>query len=241
VNQYVWVFTDEKHVIFKHTATREADFLHEFLDDYKGVLISDFFSGYDSLACRQQKCLVHIIRDLNNDLWSSPFDTEYEVFVVEVKNLIVPIMESVQRYGLKKRHLHKFMKHVDKFHDNVIDQKYYKSELCLKYQQRFLRYREQLFTFLEHDGIPWHNNTAESAIRHLPLQQRISGIFHNSVIRYYLVLLGIKQTCRFQDKSFLKFLLSGEQDVDGFKNSKNGSTRLIEDLEPSWKKVFEGR
>jgi predicted RecB family nuclease len=238
VNQYVWVFTDGKHVIFKHTATREADFLHEFLDDYKGILISDFFPGYDSLACKQQKCLVHIIRDLNNDLWSSPFDTEYELFVAEVKNLLVPIMETVQRYGLKKRHLRKFMKSVDKFYAEVIDGRHYKSELCLKYQQRFLKYRKPLFTFLEQDGIPWHNNTAESAIRHLPLQQRISGIFHTSVINQYLTLLGVRQTCRFQGKSFLKFLLSGEQDIDRFKSSKNSKKRSIDDLEPSWKKAL---
>jgi hypothetical protein len=179
--------------------------------------------------------------DLNNDLWSSPFDTEYEIFVVEVKSLIVPIMESVQRYGLKKRHLRKFMKSVDKFYGKVIDGKHYKSELCLKYHQQFLKYRGPLFTFLEHNGIPWHNNTAESSIRHLPLQQRISGIFHTSVINPYLTLLGVRQTCRFQGKSFLKFLLSGDQDVDRFKNSKNSTKRLIGDLEPSWKKGMGGR
>jgi hypothetical protein len=240
VNQYVWVFTDGKHVIFKYTETREADFLHEFFDDYKGVLISDFFPGYDALTCRQQKCLVHLIRDINNDLSASPFDTEYAAFVQEVKNVMVPIMEAIQKYGLKKYHLSKFTKHVAIFYNKVIEQTYYKSELCLKYQQRFLRYREPLFTFLACDGIPWHNNTAESAIRHLPLQERISGVFHTSVIREYLILLGIRQTCRFQEKSFLKFLLSGEQDVDTFKgSSKNTTIRFPDELTPLWKKTAE--
>jgi hypothetical protein len=32
----------------------------------------------------------------------------------------------------------------------------------------------------------------------------------------YLRLLGIAQTCRFQRKSFLAFLLSGEKDIDWF-------------------------
>ncbi len=242
VNQYIWVFTDGKHVVFKYTETREADFLHDFLDDYQGTLISDFFPGYDSLKCRHQKCLVHLIRDLNNDLWASPFDSEYAAFVVEVKNLIVPIMESIQKYGLKKRYLSQFTKHINSFYQTVIEQKHYKSDLCLKYQQRLLRYRTSLFTFLEYDGIPWHNNTAESAIRHVPLQERISGVFHASVIREYLVLLGIKQTCRFQEKSFLKFLLSGEQDVDKFKgSSKNTLVRFPDELAPSWKKTAETR
>ena len=217
VNQYVWVITDGKHVVFRHTETREAKFIQDFLCDYKGVLISDFYPGYDSLSCRHQKCLVHLIRDINNDLWGSPFDTEYQAFVSEVRNLMIPIMEAVQKYGLKRRNLHKFTKHVDIFYKKFITDKYYKSDLCQKYQQRFKEFRESLFTFLENDGIPWHNNTAESAIRHLCLQEQISGIFHKSVIDDYLLLLGIRQTCRFQEKSFLRFLLSGETDIDAFK------------------------
>ena len=64
-----WVFTDGKYVSFKLTATREATLVHEFLRNYKGILISDFYPGYDAVRCRQQKCWVHLIRDLNDDLW----------------------------------------------------------------------------------------------------------------------------------------------------------------------------
>ena len=67
---YVWVFTDGTHVVFKMTATREATIVHEVLAHYKGILISDFYAGYDAVPCRQQKCLVHLIRDLNDDLWA---------------------------------------------------------------------------------------------------------------------------------------------------------------------------
>jgi hypothetical protein len=70
------------------TETRETIIVHEFVSDYEGVLISDFYPGYDSVTCKQQKCLVHLIRDLNNDLWDSPFNSEFEEFVFEVKNLL---------------------------------------------------------------------------------------------------------------------------------------------------------
>lgn len=108
INQYVWVFTDGKNVVYKFTKTRDALFIHEMLSLYDGVLISDFYSGYDSLGCKHQKCLVHIIRDLNNDLWSNPFDLEYGLFVNDVKELIIPIMETIQKYGLKAKHLNKY-------------------------------------------------------------------------------------------------------------------------------------
>ena len=214
--QYVWTFTTDKYVIFKLGKTREATIAHEFLKNYNGILITDFYSGYDAIACRQQKCWVHLIRDLNEDLWQFPFDTEFETFVSEVRNLIIPIMETVQQYGLKKRHLQKFMKQVDAFYIRTISGKHYTSELVIKYQKRFLRYRESLFTFLQYDGIPWHNNTAERALRHIAKQQQISMNFHETATHDYLRLLGIKQTCRFQNKSFFRFLLSREIDIDQF-------------------------
>lgn len=220
INQYIWAITDGKHVAFKYTKTRDASFIQEFLSDYKGVLISDFYPGYDSLKCRHQKCLVHIIRDMNNDLWSNAFDDEFGKFVHEVKDLLLPIMAAIQKYGLKKRHLDKFTKDVEQFYFKTINNHSYKSSLCSKYQERFIKYRDSLFTFLELDGIPWHNNPAENALRAIILQLEISLVLHESVIVEYLVLLSIKQTCKLQNKSFLKFLLSKEIDVDLFKGFK---------------------
>lgn len=217
VTQYVWVFTDGKYVVFKFGKTREATIAHEFLNAYQGILVSDFYAGYDSIACIQQKCWVHLIRDLNRDFWKNPFDREYEMFMQEIRNLLIPIMETVQKYGLKKRHLHKFSKQVEDFYDHIILDKRYKSELTIKYQKRFARYQESLFTFLEYDDTPWHNNTAERAIRHLAIQGTISGKFYESFIPSYLRLLGIRQTCRFQEKSFLKFLFSREVDISQFR------------------------
>lgn len=215
-NWYVWVFTDGIHVVLKLTETRETTIVQEFLAQYHGVLITDFYGGYDSIQCDQQRCWVHLIRDLNDDICEHPFDKEYEAFVLEVRNLILPIMEAVQRYGLKKRHLHKFMNQVDDFYARVIINKQYKSDLVCTYQKRFIRYRNSLFTFLEQDGIPWNNNTAERAIRPFAIQRDMSSPFQASVLRNYLVLLGIRQTCRFQDKSFFKFLFSEEVDLENF-------------------------
>lgn len=168
-NQYVWVFTDGKYVIFKLNETRESSIVKDFLGTYDGILISDFYSGYDSIQCRQQKCWVHLIRDINNDLWANPFDVEFEEFVLGTRNLMIPIMATVQQCGLKKWNLNKFRKQVDKFYYQTITNRKYRSELVQKYQARFIRYRNSLFTFLEDNDIPWHNNTAENAIRHFAI------------------------------------------------------------------------
>jgi uncharacterized protein (DUF433 family) len=174
INQYVWTFTDGKHVTFKLTSTREANIVHEVLHEYNGILVSDFYGGYDSVNCKQQKCWVHLLRDINDDLWKNPFDSEYENFVLEVKELVLPIFEAIDKYGLKKRHLNKFNKEVDRFYKNNIISRTYHSELANKYQKRFERYQESLFVFLKYDSIPWHNNTAERALRHIAIQKKMN-------------------------------------------------------------------
>jgi hypothetical protein len=220
VDHYVWVFTDGQHVVFRLTETREADIVREVLAGYQGVLVSDFYLGYDSLPCRQQKCLVHLIRDINDDLWKAPFDRELEAFAVEVQTLLVPMLEAIDRYGSKAWHLRKFLKDVERFYDKHVTGREYGSELVRTYQKRFARYRDSLFTFLAADGIPWNNNMAERAIRQLAVQRKISGSFFKRVAPQYLLLLALAQTCRFQGKSFLKFLLSKEQDVDRFRRTR---------------------
>jgi hypothetical protein len=216
-SQYVWVITDGQHVVFRQTEGREASIIHELFDGYSGVLCSDVYAAYDSVKCLQQKCWAHLIRDLNDDLRKSPFDVELETFVSSVRDLIVPIFEAMEQYGQKLRHLGRFRQSVDQFYARHIVANSYRSDLTVAYQKRFAKYRDKLFVFLERDGVPWNNNMAERALRHIAVQRKISGSFGKDGILQYLLLLGITQSCRFQNKSLLQFLLSGEKDVDRFK------------------------
>ena len=69
---YVWIFTNLEEVVLMYRASREGDFLHGLLRDFRGVLVTDFYAAYDSLDCPQQKCLIHLIRDFNQDIRGNP-------------------------------------------------------------------------------------------------------------------------------------------------------------------------
>jgi len=81
--------------------------LKEMLAQYKGVLISDFYAAYDSIDCPQQKCLIHLIRDINDTLKKYPFDNEFKKISLTFSAFLRSIIETIDHYGLKKRHLHK--------------------------------------------------------------------------------------------------------------------------------------
>jgi hypothetical protein len=54
VYQQVWGITNGREVVFHLTKTRETGFLQEILKGYPGVLVSDFYGGYDAIKCREQ-------------------------------------------------------------------------------------------------------------------------------------------------------------------------------------------
>src|SRR5262245_57038483 len=166
---------------------------------------------------RSNCVLVHLIRDLNDDLWKNPFDNEFERFVVAVRDLLSPIVVDVRRFGLKAYHLRKHRDRVARFYRRVITGQASAGNTSARYRKRFERYKESLFPFIENDNVPWHNNAAERAIRHLAVQRKISGAFGERGATQYLCLLGIAQTCRFQQKSLLGLLLSRSADVDEYR------------------------
>ena len=49
--------------------------LEDLLDGFNGVLVSDFYAAYDLVPCAQQKCLIHLMRDINEDLHRNPLMT----------------------------------------------------------------------------------------------------------------------------------------------------------------------
>ena len=219
---FVWVFTSMEDVFYYYTETREGDFIQNLLREFKGVLISDFYAAYDTINCPQQKCLIHLMRDINDDLLKQPFNEELKEVVYEFAALLKPMIETVDRYGLKARFLRKHKVFVERFYKKLSKQDY-KSEIAVKYKKRFDKNRNKLFTFLDYDGIPWNNNNAEHAIKAFAsLRNVIGGTSTDKGIRDYLTLLSICETCKYKGVSFLDFLRSGEKDIDEFVMKNKG-------------------
>jgi hypothetical protein len=165
------------------------------------------------MECEQQKCLVHLIRDLNEDFMKHQLDEEFKQIISEFGNLLRNIIATIDKYGLKKIHLNKHKKEVEKFYKKVILQEF-ESDLAISYQKRFIKYKEKLFLFLNHDGIPWNNNNAEHSIKPFAKwRKKISKSLTKKNIEHHLILLSILQTCKYQGLNFFEFLKSGEKSI----------------------------
>ena len=219
---YVWVFSNLDEVAYVYAESRDGSFLQEMLKDFRGVLVSDFYGAYDSLPCFQQKCLVHLMRDLNDEVLCHPYDEDLKGIIKEFAELLKAIVETVDRRGLKARFLRRHRRSVERFYNRLFKRSC-QSEEALKCKQRFEKNRDKLFTFLNYDGVPWNNNNAEYAVKAFAkLRDIVRGSFTPNTIQKHLVLLSVCQTCKYMGVDFLDFLRSREKNIRAFAENRQG-------------------
>jgi hypothetical protein len=153
---------------------------------------------------------------MNTDLRKNPFDDELKALIVDFGAILRRIVGTIDRHGLTSQWLIKHKPQADAFLDRVCRTEY-RSQVAHSYKERISKCRDKLFVFLEHDGVAWHNNNAEYAIKQFAEYRLIvDGNVTEEGLHVFLGLLGICVTCRYKNLNFLRFLLSRQRDIDVF-------------------------
>ncbi|KKM19730.1 hypothetical protein LCGC14_1652640 [marine sediment metagenome] len=63
-NWWLWVIVATEVVLYLPSKSRGSETVSDIFHEYKGILLSDFWSAYIKLDVEQQKCLQHIVREL---------------------------------------------------------------------------------------------------------------------------------------------------------------------------------
>jgi hypothetical protein len=145
----------------------------------------------------------------------NPLDTELKGMAQEFGVLLRAIIETVDKRGLRSRYLRKHKRSACRFLKSVASTEY-SSLLANRYKGRFQKSGKKMFTFLDHDGVPWNNNNAEHAIKRFAKCRRdADGRFTERTLEEYLILSTVFETCEFNNVNVLKFLLSKEATLAG--------------------------
>jgi hypothetical protein len=132
--------------------------------------------------------------------------------------------------GLQQKYLKQHETDVAQFFQ-FLDEQSFSTDAAESLRGRLTRNQNKLFTFINYDGVPWNNNNAEHAIKQFAYyRENTAGMLRESGLSDYLALLSICQTCQYKGVSFLKFLLSKEQDVDEF-NQRKPQTQQLASIE----------
>ncbi len=220
---WLWVFVSEVAAYYAVGKRSKAIPRQVLGEDFRGILVCDGWRAYGVVGgrrqrCwrRRQRCWVHLIR---------PPQAVEAAHGMEARGLLDPSPPAYRRAGRpparflafddalravlreavaylerapakatwgRRKRARGFERRVRRLCD--LDSQ---DADVRRISKELLDHLDDLFTFVELPGVPWHNNAAEQAIRASVLARKVSGGRRSEAgARAYAVLMSVKETCR---------------------------------------------
>jgi transposase len=173
---WAWCFRDPHLAIFLIDQQRSRAVIVRVLGEtFAGTLVSDFYAAYNGLACAQQRCLVHVLRELAKLREDLPWQS--------VRAFIQPLIELFQdaiQLGKDREQLgpaafaqaRQALR--DRFDDLLLNC-HSRQPDCVRIWRRLFKHGDELFTFLADPQVPPDNNGSERDIRSLVAARHDGG------------------------------------------------------------------
>lgn len=162
---WLWCFTTVMATYYMIDRCRGSPALLKFFTEaFDGVLVTDFWAAYSAVICgARQACLTHLLRELDKTdrLDGSP---QWAAFRKKLKRLLRDALRLSNRDELSDEAFASRRARLDDRLDTLIETES-ENKNVKRLVKRLRRYRDALFTFLDHDDVPPDNNHAEREIR----------------------------------------------------------------------------
>lgn len=138
-----------------------------------GVLVSDFYAVYDHYPGPQQKCWVHLLRDIRELERQHPADLALAGWAAEVRTLYARARSCQTRDQRERQQAYRQLQVelAALCRETATDEEAAQAVLC----RRILKYLPSLFTFVLDPEVAPDNNLAERSLRHSVISRKISG------------------------------------------------------------------
>ncbi|HEU4792832.1 MAG TPA: IS66 family transposase, partial [Nitrolancea sp.] len=177
VNGWLWTFSTPELRYFHYDRSRAGAVVEEILGpDYRGTLVSDFYSAYNSHVGSHQRCWVHLLRDIHDLCAAHPEDPDLAAWATRVHDLYLEAKAvAASNAGWSERVAARAHVETALFAccrpglepETTLLQR----TLC----QRIDRFLAELFPFVIYPAVPADNNLAERSLRPLVVARKISG------------------------------------------------------------------
>jgi transposase len=180
-NGYIWSFStigEQAVRYYEYDPTRSQAVVRRILGDKrKGHLVSDFYCGYNDYAGPQQRCWIHLLRDLRELKDKHPEEADVVDWAEKVRALYDDGKAWLQtiRGPTREERERKYVELVEKSHALAMKYTYDNAHPCNALAKRLLRHETELFQFVLVEGLSPDNNLAERSIRPLVVIRKISG------------------------------------------------------------------
>jgi transposase len=164
---WLWCFSNNDVTYYVIDRSRASPVVRRFFKRaFDGIFVTDFWGAYNAIVCAgKQKCLSHLLGDLKKVAKYKDKSGDWTTFSKRLKRIVRDAMRlrgrreslPVSEYeGLRNRIEKRLTRHLKTAWQNTEAKRLVK---------RLKRHRQELLTFLYHDGVPFDNNHAERTIR----------------------------------------------------------------------------
>lgn len=180
VNHWIWVATGEECCLFMFAPTRSSREAKALLgEQFEGILSSDCWSGYSPVsALAKQKCFAHVERALKALLGSTWSGNRQ--FAEQVLPILSEARQAHHEFHQGHCTLENLQSQRPQFEarlTQLIEHPPSGGWPCdaQDLANRFIRHRDEWFTFLEFPAVKPDNNDAERALRPIVIHRKVSG------------------------------------------------------------------
>jgi transposase len=181
-NGYIWSFStpgDDAVRYYEYDRSRAQAVVKRILDgQFAGHLVSDFYCGYNQYAGKQQRCWVHLLRDLRALKEAYPEDDAVQTWAQQVRTVYDDAKAWVEAHAQAPPADREAQYVVLTSQTHALGLAYARikgGHPCQALAKRLMRHEDALFQFVLIPGLSADNNLAERAIRPVVVIRKISG------------------------------------------------------------------
>jgi len=180
--------------------------------NYKGIIVSDCLGAYNLVkAGAKQKCIAHLLRDVDKLTVLYPNNPEVIAFSVNLENILREALDYKYDYENNKCTINDLKNAKEKLENKIVALTNVKltNKKAEALRKRLIQHKNELFTFLSHPEVEPTNNFAERQLRPSVISRKLSfGNKTKEGADRHAVMMSLIQTAKLQGKDPKELLLS---------------------------------
>ena len=195
---WLWCFATADATFYLIDESRGHAALGEFfVEEFGGVLVTDFWAAYDAVGRTKQKCWPHLLRELKEVDAGSDSGGDWPAFAKRLRRIYGDAIRlELARPALPDED---FGRKLSLLHGRITDLAVsdWAHAHARRLAKRLHKYGAELLTFVEFEGVPSSNNHAEREVRPAVLMRKASyGNQSERGARTRSVLMSVMRTLK---------------------------------------------
>lgn len=145
-----------------------------FVEEFRGVLVTDFWAAYDAVGRAKQKCWPHLLRELQEVDAGSDAGGDWPAFAKLLRRIYGDAIRLELARGAKPPDEYEMK--LARLHGRIVELSIgdWANPHARRLAKRLHKYGAELLTFVEFEGVPSSNNHAEREVRPAVLMRKAS-------------------------------------------------------------------